>query len=206
MGSFATRLSPSRRRERRPRGHGGRGWALFSAATVLTVAVAALVFAVGPSLAATQGSLGSTSTGTAVISLSKGFNALINQIGDLALGSWSGTGDLTDNDDVCVGTTNVTGNYGVTVSGSGTANAFTITNGSQTLAYNAFWNDVTGTTGRVSVTTGTLLTGQTGAGTTANCNGTNTNANISVVIPEANLQAATASTFTGTLTLTISPE
>jgi hypothetical protein len=162
-----------------------------------------------PGLAATQGSLGAPSTGSALIQLGIGLIAVIRRIDDLVMGSWSGAGDLAANDDVCIGT-NSGGNYAVLLSGSGAGGAFTLTNGSQTLAYNAFWNDQTGTAGRMPVSPNSLLTGQTGAGGPFGIFlcffGSTVNANVSAVIPEANLQAASASAFTGALTITVVPE
>lgn len=157
-------------------------------------------------MAATDGTIGTTSTGTANISLTIPKLIRARSFADFSLGTYTGTGDLDGNDDLNISTNYGTGTrtYQVTPAGSGAAGAFTITDGSETIAYNAYFNDATGTAGRVALSNGTALTAQ---GNAAKPLSTATlNANLSVNVPEANIQAVGNGTYTGTITLVFAPE
>jgi hypothetical protein len=154
-------------------------------------------------LAATDGTVGATSTGTSTISVTIPKLIRIRSMADFTTASYSGTGDIDQNDDVNV-SSNYTGTYQVTGTGSGAANAFTITDGSQTIAYSPYFNDATGTSGRALLSTGVALTSQSGAATTLG--GSTLNANVSLNMTEANIQAVNAGTYTGVLTLVFAPE
>ena len=80
---------------------------LLMTAGVLTMAA----FASQGANAATQGTLGATSTGTSLVSLTIAAQYQITGLTDLALGAWSGSGNMTANNDVCVYTNDSTGNY-----------------------------------------------------------------------------------------------
>lgn len=169
------------------------------------VAFAMSLVASQSALAATDGTVGATSTGTSNISVNVPDLIRISGLADLALGSYSGSGDMSGADDICVYTNKAPGNYFVTASGSGAANAFTITNGTNTIAYNVFFNDTTGTSGEVSLASGVKSAQQTGANTTSASCGGSSSANFHVVVPEANIQAAPAGSYSGTLTLVVEP-
>ncbi|MEQ8690876.1 MAG: hypothetical protein RIC89_08575 [Pseudomonadales bacterium] len=165
---------------------------------------------------ATQGSAGDTSTGSVDISYVQGLNARINGFDDLSLGTWSGSGPMTANDDLCVARTGVgffgLGAYRILASGDGAPGdpaAFTLSNGTGSISYNAYFNDQTGTTGRQPLTPGAVLTGQSGSGTAFFFNlifgCAWLNANVSVEVPASELSGA-AGVYSGTLTLTLIPE
>ncbi len=154
-------------------------------------------------LAATDGSVGATSTGTSTISLTIPKLIRARSFSDFSLGTYSGTGDLNANDDLNI-STNYTGTYRVTATGSGAASAFTITNGTQTIAYNVFYNDATGITGRVAATTGTPITAQSGA--LKPLSTATLNANLSIQLLETNIQAVDNGAYTGVVTLVFQPE
>lgn len=160
-----------------------------------------------PTLArAADGTLGTTSTGTSTVSVTVPNLVLITDVGNLALGTWSGSGDEEGDDDVCIYTNKAAATYFVTASGSGAASAFTLASGGNTLAYEVYFNDQSGTTGETQLTTTVKSGAQTGADTTdQDCNGGGLNANFHVVIPEANLLAAPSGAYSGTLTLLIEP-
>jgi len=158
-----------------------------------------------PLQAATDGSLGASSTGDTDISLTVPDLVKIGGISDLAFGSYTGTGNISQDDDVCVWTNVTTADYVVTASGSGTASAFTLTDGSETIAYQVFWNDVAGTSGSVELSTGVASATQTGANTTAlDCSG-GVNANFQVTMSQSVLLAVAPNSYAGVLTLTIEP-
>ena len=167
--------------------------------------------------AASQGNLGTTSNGTMTLIYVQGIRARISGFVDMPLGTWNNSGPLTDNTDICVGRTGVsrtgTGVYRIEARGNGTSGnpaAFTLSNGASEIFYNVFFNDTIGTAGRVPLTAGVQLTGQTGAGReltlnslTGQCN--NENANISIEVPEVELQGAIG-VYTGTLTVMLIPD
>lgn len=173
-----------------------------------SILVLALLLNLMPSNAhaATDGTLGTTSTGTANISVTIPKLIRARGFADFALGTYTGIGDLNGNDDLNISTNYGTAarTYRVTGTGSGAASAFTVTDGTNTIAYNAFYNDVTGTAGRVAMTSGTAVTAQTGA--VKPLSTTTLNANLSIQVLEANLQAADAATYNGVITLVFTPE
>jgi hypothetical protein len=171
--------------------------------------VGSLALGGGVALAATQGTLGSTSTGTSLLSATVPALAKITGVADLALGSFDGVTDLDGNDDVCVFSNVGAGTYAVTMSSANQSGTdFRIADGGATnfAVYNAYWNDVTTTTGRTLVGSGVQLVGQTGAdNSSTSCGGGNTG-NFSVNIPSANLGALPADSYTDTITILITPQ
>ena len=168
--------------------------------------------------AATQGttSIGA-SGGSLDVAVTTGLVARISGLNDIALGAWSGTGSMSGADDMCVGRSGVglfaQGAYKMRMDGdgdSGDVNAFTLSNGTDLLYYDVFYNDATGTGGRVPVTGGVMLNSQTGFGFWQIINlvfgcAVN-NANVSIEISEAALLAVPAGTYAGTLTMVLIPE
>ena len=128
---------------------------------------------------------------------------IVNQLDDTAMGTWSGTGDMVRTMNHCVGTS-PTGLYRVTATGSGAGGAFTLSNGSDTLAYQVEFAGRTG--GFVALTAGVARSGFNGD-TQAQCTGLSRQSErVRITISAANLAAAPAGTYAGTLTLTVAPE
>lgn len=168
----------------------------------------ALPFATGSdveTVAAVQGTQGATSTGNLSISITIPNLARITGLTDIVLGSWSGTGALTGSDaNICVWSS--TGGYSVTARGSGASNAFTLTNGTQTIAYTVQWAQTGGAASGAAMTTGTALTGRTTNATATACStGVASTAGVFVSIAESVLAASRPGAYTGTLTLVITP-
>ena len=172
----------------------------------------------GTALAATQGSNtpGNSSTGSVDVVVTTGLVARISGLNDIDLGTWSGSGNLSGSDDLCIGRSGVglfaTGAYRVRLDGDGDAsniNAFTLTNGTNLLYYNVAFNDATGT-GGTPVTGGVMLNSQTGFGFWQYINvlfGCSVNnANIEVTVPATELQSVPGGNYTGTLTIVLIPE
>lgn len=164
-------------------------------------------------IAATQGILGLTSTGTTTISITKSVQAQISDISDMTLANWSvGDGAVTLTSDVCIYSS--TGSYRVTAMGSGVANLFTIASGGSLIGYSVTWN--AGGAGGLA-NTGTLLvpniqsfTFSNATTTSATCDGggaANDTARVIVDIPALTMLLApsSATPYTGTLTLLITP-
>lgn len=159
-------------------------------------------------IAASDGTLGATSTGTSLVSLTIGAVYQITGLADLALGTYGGAGNMTGNDDVCVYTNDATGNYNVRITDDSgmSVGAFSVQNAGSTadIPFTVNWNDVSGTVGSAAATYNTPLA-STGADTaSATCGGGN-NANFEVSLLQADLQAAPADSYSATLSIVIEP-
>ena len=180
-----------------------------------TVAVSALVatsILPGEALAATQGTLGATSTGSIGISVNKPIMAQISGLVDLSVPSFTagmGAQDLSEN--VCVYSDTPSGGYKITAtSTNGTAGAFAMINGANNLAYTVNWN--AGGVGALGAQ-GSVLTSGTQSGslshastTSATCsNNASPTARLDVNITQGSLDAAVEGVYTDTLTLLITP-
>ncbi len=179
---------------------------------LFTIALFSSVFST-TLFAATQGTLGTTSTGSALISITKSKQAQISDISDMTLSNWSvGSGAVSLHSDICVYSS--TGSYTVTASGTGLANIFTINSGSNVLPYTVTWNaggaGAIGNTGALLVPTITSTSFSNASTTSATCGGggaANDTARVIVGITQVNMDAAASSNtpYTGTLTLVVTP-
>lgn len=163
-------------------------------------ALATLTAMSGSAMAATDGLLGATSTGTAIINIAKGNAVQITNLDDINLGAQGNlTATATQSDDVCVFSS--TGGYNITLtSANGT---FELTDASTTtnIPYTVDW--IAGTT--TTAVYNTPITGLTGDSTAVDCNaGTNATFSVSVAAPDFN--AADPGSYTDTLTMLVQPE
>lgn len=163
-------------------------------------------------LAAVQGELGETSTGSLDISVSKPARARISDLNDLTLASWvNGDGDVVLKDDVCVYSSKAQGGYTIKASGSGADSGFTLANGDEVLPYNVTWN--AGGVGNLADTGTQLVANVTSAKMTgasrdsSSCNGANPGPTARVIVSmlETDMDAAVDGTYDGTLTLLVTP-
>lgn len=157
--------------------------------------------------AASDGASSTTSTGSANLSVT--IPKLIRARGftDFTPSIYSGTGTRSASGNINVSTNYGTAvrTYSIVATGSGASGAFTISDTfGNTLAYSAFYNQVTGITGRTTLTAGVALTGRTGAAKPLS--DTTQNANLSINFTQANLQAAEAGNYSGTIAVVFSPE
>ena len=160
-----------------------------------------------PSLAATQGSIGSTSTGSVAISTTVPGRVQISGLTDIAFGTVDPTVAASSAEDVCVWSNTVGKAYQVTASGSGAASAFTLTDGTNTLAYDVEWADTSGQSSGTALATGAALASQVSTATNPSCSaGPAATASLIVKLSAANLQSAVAGAYTGTLTLVVAPQ
>ena len=166
------------------------------------IGLAVLLFS-GTATAATDGTLGLTSTGTTDISIIKGETAMITGLTDIILAPWT-TGDPAP-----IGTTNAcvytsTGNYQMTATSSnGAGTAYRLTDGTNFINYGVQWND--GAAGLQATSNGVALVGQVGDGASTTCGGA-TPATVQVNITVGQMTAAPTGTFGDTLTVLIAPE
>lgn len=177
-----------------------------------TTVIAGLLLS-SPGFAATQGTLGATSSGTVNISITKSVQAQISNLTDMTLTNWSvGDGAVTLFSNACIYSS--TGSYKVTATGSGLANIFTINSGLNIIPYSVSWNAggagnlaSSGTTLLPNVISSTFSNADSGS---ASCNGggsANDTARVVVNITQAamNTAASSSTPYTGTLTMLISP-
>lgn len=162
--------------------------------------------------AATQGSPGASSSGSVEINIVKNRLIVIKGLRDFNFGVWnSGDGTLSDNDNVCIGKTDLGAPYAIRAAGNGDGidpAAFTLSNGADQISYNVYWNDANGTVGNQQLTPGLILHGQTGSALSFlfNLFICATNANVEIEIPDTELQAANGGNYSGTLTLLVIPD
>lgn len=178
----------------------------FRASLAASLASAALMGTAAQ--AATQGTLGATSTGTVAISASVPNRARITGLTDVAFTSQDPNTAASSAQNVCVWSNTATKGYTVTATGSGAANAFTLANGSLTVPYSVQWSATSGQTSGTALATGTASAGLVSTATQQICSsGPSTSASLIVGIGTADLggmQAATS--YTGTLTLVVTPQ
>jgi hypothetical protein len=157
--------------------------------------------------AATQGSLGSTSTGTVGLSATIPARVQITGLSDLAFGTLDPSSAASSSENVCVWSNTATKGYNLTATGDGGSSAFTLTNGTTTLAYAVEWAGTSGQTSGSALTTNTPKTGLTSTATAPNCS-SSTTASLVVKFSTAQMQAAvgSATAYTGALTLVVAPE
>jgi hypothetical protein len=161
----------------------------------------------GSAFAATQGTIGSTSTGTVGISATIPAKAQISGLADIAFGTVDPASAASQAEDVCVWSNTSGRGYQVTATGSGASSAFTLSNGAGTLPYSVEWAATSGQTAGTGLVSGTALTGLASTATAPGCtSGPTSSASLVVKMTAANLQAAVASTYNGTLTLVVAPQ
>jgi hypothetical protein len=175
------------------------------------IALAGLMTLGAPSAAgaSTQGSLGTTSTGSVTINASVPARVRISGLTDVNLTNVDPSLNASVAQNVCVWSNTATHGYQVTATGSGAANAFTLANGVlPVVPYSVEWANSSGQTSGTALATGAALTGQTSSATNNNCaSGPAASASLIVKIGSTDLQAMpAATTFTGTLTLLVAPE
>ena len=133
----------------------------------------------------------------------------ISGTSNFTFGTWSGTGNLSDNYDVCIYVTAADGgpNYKIKAS-TGHDPIFKLSDGSgHYLPFTVYWNDQTGSTGQQEMTAGdaTSIGVQSGADTSSpTCSGAK-NSNLELRFSSSDMGSAIAGAYSGTLTLTLLP-
>jgi len=174
-------------------------WSALLACCALAVPNAAM--------AATQGTLGSTSTGSVSISATVPGRVQISGLTDIAFGTVDPTSAASQAENVCVWSNTSGRGYQVTATGSGASNAFTLTDGTNTLPYSVEWAGSSGQSSGTALSTGTALGSLSSTAINPTCSaGPAASASLVVKMTAASLQAAVASSYTGTLTLVVAPQ
>jgi len=120
---------------------------------------------------------------------------------DLTLGSWPGSGDVEDTDNVCV--FNDGGpNYLITASGSGGGGAFTLSSGGNSVAYVFQFQ---GSSGGFTTLSPNSSQGFSSADQlSSTCSG-GTNASMRVRVTESTLLGAKKGSYSGTVNVQVDP-
>jgi hypothetical protein len=158
--------------------------------------------------AATDGSLGTTSTGTVQVSVSVPNRVQISGLADVAFTNQDPSVAELDAQDVCVWSNTGTRGYNIKATGNGASGAFTLASGGFTVPYSVQWAASSGASSGTALTAGTALTGLTSTAASSDCSsGPANTASLIVGITAPNLQSMRAATsYTGTLTLLVAPE
>lgn len=162
-----------------------------------------------PALASTQGSLGSTSTGSVTINASVPGRVRISGLNDVTFSNVDPSIAASNAQNICVWSNTSTRGYTITATGSGTANAFTLSSGAlPAVPYTVEWAQTSGQTAGTSLTTGTALTGQISTAINSDCSaGPSSSASLIVSMGSSTLQGMSSGvTYNGTLTLVVAPE
>jgi hypothetical protein len=158
--------------------------------------------------AATQGTLGATSTGTVTITASVPNRARITGLTDVSFLNQDPTTAASGAQNVCVWSNTATKRYTVTATGDGASNAFTLANGALTVPYSVQWSASSGQTSGTALATGTASAALVSTATHQTCTtGPTASASLIVGIGTADLGAMqAATTYTGVLTLVVTPQ
>ncbi|MEM9604284.1 MAG: hypothetical protein AAGA11_15560 [Pseudomonadota bacterium] len=170
------------------------------------VALSAGLLLCGVAQAATQGTLGASSTGTAEITISKGDVVLITNITDVNFPQWTaGGGDQNADGQACVYSS--TGSYSIQATSTNGTGVFEMTDGSNNaLAYTLSWIDDQSGAAAVPLNSGQVnTTTMAGSSSTSCADLSGVNARFAVSITEAALDAVPAGSYSDTLTLTVAP-
>lgn len=171
----------------------------------------AFAFAGTPAFAAVtpqQGSLGATSTGQVGISATIPQRVEISGLTDFGFGTLDPATAASSSENVCVWSNTATKGYTITATGSGTSSAYTLSNGTSTLAYGVQWAASSGAASGTNLPT-TVASPFVSGATSPSCgSGASPSATLFVGFTTAQLQAAvgSATAYTGTLTLLVAPQ
>lgn len=166
-----------------------------------------LVALAAPAQAQTDGSFGSTSTGSLSVSASVPSKVRISGLENVTFASVDPSTNASSAQNVCVFSNTASGGYNITATGDGTAGAFTLANGALSpVSYSVAFADTADQTSGSALTSGSSLTGLTSSAANQNCTGGET-ASLIVGIASSELQKMQAGlSYAGTLTLVVAPE
>lgn len=157
----------------------------------------------GVAFAATQGSLGSTSTGTSSLNATVTDLVQITDVNDITLTAATASDPLAGSDSsVCV-YSNASGNlYEITATSANGSGSFLLSDGSNTMAYTVSWTD--SSSGNASLTEGAQSTSNFAGSAQTNCGDGNTSS-VALNVPAATWTTSPAGAYTDTLTLVVAP-
>jgi spore coat protein U-like protein len=132
----------------------------------------------------------------------------VSSLTDLSFGTLASVqSDHRQSQSICVYSNGQTSGYSISAWGSGSAGAFELSNGPNTLHYDVEWSPVSGQTAGTNLVANVPLTGQvSGAGHQTCNNGPATSASLIVILRGVDLSQAREGNYTGSLSLLISAE
>jgi len=179
-------------------------------ARLAPIALLLAAAAAGSAQAATDGTLGATSTGTVTINATVAGRVQISKLSDVNFAAVDPSSAVQVAQNVCVWSNTSGRKYNITASGNGLASAFTLSGGVVlgVVPYSVEWNQTSGQTAGTALGVSTALTGQATVATSPTCaSGAATSASLIVKMSAATLQTMQAgATYTGVLTLVVAPE
>jgi hypothetical protein len=159
-----------------------------------------------PAQAVTQGSIGATSTGAVSITASVPNRASITSLSDITFASVDPASAATSTQGPCVWSNTATRKYTIKATGSGTASAFSLTDGTVIVPYSVGWAATAGASSFSALTSGTASAALTATATTVGCSaGVDSTLQVSIGATDLQTMVATNS-YTGTLTLVVTPQ
>jgi len=158
------------------------------------------------SLAATDGTLGATSSGTSAVGVTKTAAVMVTGIDDYAfVTDGIATADEVLTNTLCVHSSG--GLYNVTLTSANTdGTAFRMISGTDFLEYAVAWDDLVTGAVPAPTTNGTAITAQNGSQVDTDCSTNGDNATLELTLVAATYNAARAGSYTDTLTIAIAPE
>ncbi len=159
----------------------------------------ALVAVTTGAYAASDGTLGATSTGTIDISLTVNGAVKISNLDDITLPAFSGA-DVSDTQTACVYSNSTGGGYTLTATATGASFDLSGTGGS--IPYAVEYDDGSG---YVSLTHGSTANMTGASATDDDCGGSGSNATVQVSVAAADASAVPQGGYTSTLTLVVAP-
>ena len=149
-----------------------------------------------------QGTTGYTSTGSLDITLNVNDEVKISNLSDVTM-DFTGSDPTTGTSSACIYRNSATA-YSVVATGDGAGNAFTLTNGTDTFAYEVFWDDEDGSD---QLTSGSAHSADNAFGTDNDCatRPGGDNVSITISVDASDVTSLPADSYIGTLTLLVSP-
>jgi hypothetical protein len=175
---------------------------------VLLASVLACGLGGSQAFAASQGTLGATSTGSVTITASVPTRARITGLTDIAFTNQDPSVAASSAQNLCVWSNTATKAYTITATGNGAASAFTLSNGSNTVPYSVAWAASSGQTSGSALAAGTASASLTSTAADQICaSGPAASASLIVGIATSDLGTMSAgSSYTGSLTLLVTPQ
>lgn len=160
-----------------------------------------------PAAAATDGTLGATSTGSIAITASVPNRAKISGLSDVNFTNQDPASAASNAQSICVWSNTATRSYTVTATGSGTASAFALSNAGSDVPFQVQWAGASGALTGVTLNAGSASPSFTSSAVDPNCtSGASASASLIVGIDTASLSSMSAgANYTGTLQLLITP-
>lgn len=157
-----------------------------------------------PTLAATQGTIGATSTGSVAVSASVPARARISNLSDVTIAATAGA--VSSAQGPCVWSNTATRAYRITASGSGNAGAFSLTNGTTPIPYNVDWAAAPGAVSFTPLSATTQSAPFIATSATSNCAG-GPDSTLRITIGAQNVaKMVSGQVYQGTMTLVVTPQ